>query len=68
MSLTFGFALLKLQHLLEFKNPSISTFDQEIDTSEENSFSLSSDSFMLAFGIERIKDDDVKMINDERYV
>ena len=51
ISLTFVFALLKLQQLLQYKNPSISTFDQEIEPREENAFSLNSDRFMLAFGV-----------------
>ena len=51
ISLTLVFALLKLQQLLQYKNPLISTFDQEIEPLEENSFSLNSDRFMLAFGV-----------------
>ena len=53
LSTTFFFALFKLKHLLEYKNPLITTFDQEIEPpGEENSFSLNSDDFMLAFGID----------------
>ena len=68
MSLTFLFAVHKLQHLLERKNPLISTFDQEIEPSEENSFSLNTDGFMIAFGIDRYQNGGNDYKNDERYV
>ena len=63
--LTFLFALLKLQHLLDYKNPSISTFDQEIEAGEENAFPLSSDDgFNMAFTLDKFNG---SVINDERY-
>ena len=40
ISLTFLFALLKFQHMSEFRNPSITTFEEEIEASMENNFSL----------------------------
>ena len=67
-SLTFLFALLKLQHLLDYKNPMISTYDQEIEPSKENAFSLNHESFMLAFGIDRYQTTSNDFQNDERYV
>ena len=46
----------------------ISTFDQEIEPSEENSFSLNTDGFMIAFGIDRYQNGGNDYKNDERYV
>ena len=66
MSLTFLFALLKFQHMSEFRNPSITTFEEEIEASKENNFSLTSGGFMIAFGMNSYIDGQVK--NDERYV
>ena len=66
ISLTFLFALLKFQHMSEFRNPSITTFEEEIEASIENNFSLQSEGFMIAFGMNSYIDGKVK--NDERYV
>ena len=65
MSLTFIFALLKLQQMLMFKNPTISTFDQEMEITSDNAFSLNGDDFMLAFAIDEYGG---AVKNDERYV
>ena len=52
MCVTFVFALLKIQHLINFKKPSIASFYQDLDVGPENAFNLGSDGFMIAFGIE----------------
>ena len=63
MIVTAIFAMIKLQHLLSHKNPSISVFNEEIEASEENSYQIS-DEFMLAFGL----DSAFGLKNDERIV
>ena len=57
--------MLKLKHMVEFKNPSIATFDQEIEASQDNSFRLDDSSFMFAFGIDTYGG---STKNDERYL
>ena len=34
------FAMLKFKHMMEFKNPSIATFDQEIEAGSDDAFHL----------------------------
>ena len=59
------FTLTKLQQLVTFKNPSIATFDQEIEAGPDNSFQLDQDGFMMAFGIDTYGGGTK---NDERYL
>ena len=49
MMLTLAFGLIKLEHLLERKNPSITSNESETEADEE--FSLTSDHFMMAFSV-----------------
>ena len=65
LCIVFAFAMLKLKHMVEFKNPSIATFDQEIEASQDNSFRLDDSSFMFAFGIDTYGG---STKNDERYL
>ena len=48
--ITFLFVLLKLEHLLNRKNPSISKFTDEMNL--DGVYDLSQDDFQLAVGIE----------------
>ena len=48
--LTMLFGLLKFQHLLERKNPLISTNNVPSDSSDE--YNLEAEEFMMAFGLE----------------
>ena len=48
--LTILFGLLKLQHMLERKNPLISTNDVPSELSDE--YDLEAEEFMMAFGLE----------------
>ena len=50
----------------EFRNPSITTFEEEIEASKENNYLITSGGFMIAFGMNSYIDGKVK--NDERYV
>ena len=52
--LTFIFALLKLQHLVLKKNPTIMT--NTSDLAEGERFNMGSDSLMMAFAIENARD------------
>ena len=65
MGLTFMFAVLKFQHLMENRNPSITTFQQEIEANEGNGFSLANEGFMIAFGLDTYTEGPK---NDERIV
>ena len=65
VSLTFLFALLKFQHLMENRNPSITTFQQEIEANHDNGFDLENEGFMIAFGIDTYSEGSK---NDERFV
>ena len=64
MIVTFIFAMIKLQHLFDKKNPAIVSFKQEIEVGQENSFEITDD-FMLAFGLDTYNSG---IRNDERYV
>ena len=50
--LTILFGLLKLQHMLERKNPLISTNDVPSELSDE--YDLDAEEFMMAFGLEDV--------------
>ena len=50
--LSLVFMLLKFRHLMEQQNPSIATFDQELELGADNAFELDDEDFMLAFGID----------------
>ena len=50
---------------MDNKNPSISVFESDLVASKENSFPLSHENFMLAFGL---RDFFSSFKNDERYV
>ena len=52
MTLTVAFGLLKLQHLVEKKNPALVTNTE--DLGEYASFKLDDDGFMMAFSLETI--------------
>ena len=64
MIVTFLFAAVKMQQLLEYKNPSIAIFNQEIEASVDNSYKVN-EGFMIAFGLDTYGRG---MKNDERYV
>ena len=53
--LTFLFALIKLQHLVEKKNPTISTNESSLKEGER--FDTGSDIFMMAFAAENVGND-----------
>ena len=57
--LTFAFALLKLEHMLIHKNPTIMTNEQQVESDEE--YDLTSSDFMMAFALEDEK------LRDPRY-
>lgn len=63
--LSLVFMLLKCRHLMEQQNPSIATFDQELELGADNAFELDDEDFMLAFGIDHYKEG---LKNDERYI
>ena len=65
IGLTLMFSLLKFQHLMENRNPSITTFQQEIEASEDNGFELANEEFMIAFGLDTYTEGPK---NDERIV
>ena len=64
MTVTFIFAMMKLQNLFDFKNPAIAIFKQEIEAGQENSFEITDD-FQMAFGLDTYENG---IKNDERYV
>ena len=49
--LTFIFGVMKIQHLLERKNPTINTNDEPLD--EGTTYFLDNEEFMMAFAAER---------------
>ena len=65
MCVTFVFALLKIQHLIDFKKPSIASFYQDLDVGPDNAFNLGTDGFMIAFGIETYRSG---LRNDARFI
>ena len=65
MGVTFVFALLKVQQLIDFKKPTIASFYQDLEVGPQNAFNLGTDGFMIAFGIDTYKDGVRK---DERFL
>ena len=63
--LTFAFGLLKLQHLIEYKNPTLMSSTELLETSEET-YSLDSDEFMMAFALQKYGGEILRY--DPRYV
>ena len=49
LCITLLFGILKLEHLITHKNPTISTYEIPLEAGER--FSLDSDDFMIAFAV-----------------
>ena len=62
--LTFAFGLLKLQHLVERKNPALTTGTELLDQGE--AYHLGNEDFMMAFTLESYTGKQLEL--DERYV
>ena len=63
-TLTFAFGLVKLQHLLERKNPIVTNNTERLEAFD--SYSLGSDEFMMAFTLHPFTGEALKY--DPRYV
>ena len=62
--LTLAYSLLKMQHMIVRKNPSITVRNGKLD--HETTLNLGSDEFMMAFALEDFKAKPIKL--DDRYV
>ena len=60
---TFSFSLLKLGHLIDHKNPIITTNEEKVDA--EEIYSLGSEDFMMAFTLDKYEGG---TLYDPRYI
>ena len=65
-TLTLIFGLIKLQHLLEHRNPQIVTRTVKVD--EGARFSMADTNFMMAFAAARVANGLNEGLSDERYL
>ena len=61
---TFSFGVMKMQHLLEKKNPVINTNEEPLE--DGTIYATNGDEFMMAFAAERY--DDARGLSDQKYI